>query len=73
MTTVNVLEEERTYPADYGPLSLHTGIPWGYRTNAEEIRAGDGEHQDRRGAEPVGVTHAAPRMPHTHWSPRVPG
>ncbi|MFJ8350486.1 hypothetical protein ACIQ9J_29800 [Streptomyces sp. NPDC094153] len=39
VTTVNVLEEERTYPADYGPLSLHTGIPWGYRTNAEQIRA----------------------------------
>ncbi|GED86010.1 hypothetical protein [Streptomyces sp. 6-11-2] len=39
VTTVNVLEQERTYPADYGPLSLHTGIPWGYRTNAEEIRA----------------------------------
>ncbi|NEY37039.1 hypothetical protein GTU99_33825, partial [Streptomyces sp. PRKS01-65] len=35
----NVLEQERTYPAEYGPLSLHTGIPWGYRTNAEEIRA----------------------------------
>ncbi|MEV7994890.1 hypothetical protein AB0O67_24155 [Streptomyces sp. NPDC086077] len=39
VTTVNVLEEERTYPVDYGPLSVHTGIPWGYRTNAEEIRA----------------------------------
>ncbi|MGI5138180.1 hypothetical protein [Streptomyces sp. CA-106110] len=39
VTTVNVLEEERTYPADYGPLSLHTGIPWGYRTNAESILA----------------------------------
>lgn len=39
VTTVNVLEEERTYPADYGPLSIHTGIPWGYRTNAEQIRA----------------------------------
>lgn len=39
VTTVNVLEQERTYPAEYGPLSLHTGIPWGYRTNAEEIRA----------------------------------
>ncbi|GAA1016791.1 hypothetical protein ACFQWA_14880 [Streptomyces thermogriseus] len=38
VTTVNVLTEERTYPADYGPLSVHTGIPWGYRTNAEEIR-----------------------------------
>ncbi|AEM80599.1 hypothetical protein [Streptomyces violaceusniger] len=39
VTTVNVLEEERTYPADYGPLSVMTGIPWGYRTNAEQIRA----------------------------------
>ncbi|MEV5395494.1 hypothetical protein AB0N26_04655 [Streptomyces cellulosae] len=39
VTTVNVLEQERTYPTEYGPLSLHTGIPWGYRTNAEEIRA----------------------------------
>ncbi|GHD84966.1 hypothetical protein [Streptomyces naganishii] len=39
VTTLNVLEQERTYPAEYGPLSLHTGIPWGYRTNAEEIRA----------------------------------
>ncbi|CAL9511120.1 hypothetical protein [Streptomyces sp. enrichment culture] len=35
---VNVLEQERTYPTDYGPLSLLTGIPWGYRANAEEIR-----------------------------------
>lgn len=39
VTTVNVLQEERTYPADYGPLSVHTGIPWGYRTNAEQILA----------------------------------
>ncbi|MEV7071661.1 hypothetical protein [Streptomyces sp. NPDC093990] len=39
VTTVNVLEQERTYPADYGPLSVHTGIPWGYRTNAEEVLA----------------------------------
>ncbi|MFI8989410.1 hypothetical protein ACIG63_31165 [Streptomyces antimycoticus] len=39
VTTVNVLEEERTYPADYGPLSVLTGIPWGYRTNAEQILA----------------------------------
>jgi hypothetical protein len=37
VTTVNVLEELRTYPAEYGPLSVLTGIPWGYRTNAEEI------------------------------------
>lgn len=39
VTTVNVLQEERTYPADYGPLSVHSGIPWGYRTNAEQILA----------------------------------
>ncbi|MFJ6591876.1 hypothetical protein ACIQPP_13940 [Streptomyces violaceusniger] len=37
VTTVNVLMEERTYPTDYTPLSIYTGIPWGYRTNAEEI------------------------------------
>ncbi|WP_333740845.1 hypothetical protein [Streptomyces sp. IBSBF 2806] len=37
VTTLNVLMEERTYPADYTPLSLLTGIPWGYRTNAEDI------------------------------------
>ncbi|RDD89120.1 hypothetical protein [Streptomyces parvulus] len=39
VTTVNVLEQERTYPSDYGPLSVHTGIPWGYRTNAAQILA----------------------------------
>ncbi|MFF0158703.1 hypothetical protein ACFYRY_14375 [Streptomyces sp. NPDC005263] len=39
VTTVNVLEEERTYPTDYSALSLHTGIPWGYRTNAQQILA----------------------------------
>ncbi|MET9108170.1 hypothetical protein [Streptomyces zhihengii] len=37
VTTVNVLAEERTYPDQYGPLSIHAGIPWGYRTNAQEI------------------------------------
>ncbi|MFF1927292.1 hypothetical protein [Streptomyces sp. NPDC058228] len=37
VTTVNVLSEERTYPSDYTPLSIYTGIPWGYRTNAEEV------------------------------------
>lgn len=37
VTIANVLVEERTYPSDYSALSLHTGIPWGYRTNAEEI------------------------------------
>ncbi|WP_328632793.1 hypothetical protein [Streptomyces sp. NBC_00356] len=35
--TVNVLERESTYPAGYEPLSIHTGIPWGYRSNADEI------------------------------------
>ncbi|MFD5272269.1 hypothetical protein [Streptomyces sp. NPDC058335] len=39
VTTVNVLMEERTYPTDYGTLSLLTGIPWGYRTNAENVLA----------------------------------
>ncbi|MGW0699248.1 ATP-binding protein [Streptomyces sp. NPDC002867] len=38
VATVNVLAKEETYPADYGPLSLHTGIPWGYRSNAEKIQ-----------------------------------
>ncbi|MEU6221110.1 hypothetical protein ABZ845_26915 [Streptomyces sp. NPDC047022] len=38
VTTVNVLHETLDYPEDYSPLSLHTGIPWGYRTNAEQIR-----------------------------------
>ncbi|MCQ4212374.1 hypothetical protein [Streptomyces longispororuber] len=35
--TVNVLEKETTYPTGYEPLSIHTGIPWGYRSNADEI------------------------------------
>ncbi|MGA4957303.1 hypothetical protein [Streptomyces lavendulocolor] len=39
VTTVNVLEAEITYPTDYAPLSLHTGIPWGLRTNGDEVRA----------------------------------
>ncbi|MFC8200304.1 hypothetical protein ACFUTV_33670 [Streptomyces sp. NPDC057298] len=39
VTTVNVLEQDRTYPADYSTLSVLTGIPWGYRTNAEQILA----------------------------------
>ncbi|MEN1886091.1 hypothetical protein [Streptomyces mirabilis] len=39
VTTVNVLQEERTYPSDYGTLSLLSGIPWGYRTNAACIVA----------------------------------
>ncbi|MFI9245823.1 hypothetical protein ACIGXF_25335 [Streptomyces sp. NPDC053086] len=39
VTTSNVLAEERTYPTDYGTLSVLTGIPWGYRTNAEQVLA----------------------------------
>ncbi|MCX4698672.1 ATP-binding protein [Streptomyces sp. NBC_01373] len=37
VSTVNALEAESTYPADYAPLSVLTGIPWGYRSNAEQI------------------------------------
>ncbi|MFI6950738.1 hypothetical protein [Streptomyces sp. NPDC050422] len=39
VTTKNVLEQEVFYPSDYSRLSIHTGIPWGLRTNADEIRA----------------------------------
>ncbi|WP_371791507.1 hypothetical protein OG285_17680 [Streptomyces sp. NBC_01471] len=39
VTTKNVLEQEVFYPSDYSRLSIHTGIPWGLRTNAEEIQA----------------------------------
>ncbi|MEU7551079.1 hypothetical protein AB0B01_01750 [Streptomyces sp. NPDC044571] len=39
VTTVNVLAAEVQYPSEYGALSVHTGIPWGYRTNADEILA----------------------------------
>ncbi|MCM2428804.1 hypothetical protein [Streptomyces sp. RKAG337] len=39
VTTANVLAAELTYPTDYAPLSIYTGIPWGYRTNAEQISA----------------------------------
>ncbi|WP_404959164.1 hypothetical protein [Streptomyces sp. 147326] len=39
VTTVNVLAAEVPYPSEYSALSIHTGIPWGYRTNAEEICA----------------------------------
>ncbi|MEV5952071.1 hypothetical protein, partial [Streptomyces sp. NPDC051993] len=37
VTTKNVLAELRDYPDDYGPLSLLTGIPWGFRTNGDEV------------------------------------
>ncbi|MFF1743655.1 hypothetical protein [Streptomyces mirabilis] len=39
VTTVNVLQDDRPYPNDYGPLSVLTGIPWGVRTNAELVPA----------------------------------
>ncbi|OAH11321.1 hypothetical protein [Streptomyces jeddahensis] len=39
VTTRNVLAETRTYPDDYGPLSILTGIPWGFRTNGDEVVA----------------------------------
>ncbi|MEV5280717.1 hypothetical protein [Streptomyces sp. NPDC052811] len=39
VTTANVLGELRTYPEDYGPLSVHTGIPWGFRTNGDDVLA----------------------------------
>ncbi|MZE55846.1 hypothetical protein GTY86_32135 [Streptomyces sp. SID5770] len=37
VTTVNVLAEEVTYPTDYAPLSLLTGIPWGLRTDGRPV------------------------------------
>ncbi|MFB6820318.1 hypothetical protein ACFCXA_01845 [Streptomyces virginiae] len=37
VTTVNVLEQEMPYPSNYGPLSILTGIPWGVRTNGDEV------------------------------------
>ncbi|WP_432165771.1 hypothetical protein [Streptomyces sp. bgisy031] len=39
VTSRNVLSELREYPDDYGPLSVHTGIPWGFRTNGDEVNA----------------------------------
>ncbi|OKH95309.1 hypothetical protein AB852_13220 [Streptomyces uncialis] len=39
VTTVNVLAGEIEYPTDYSPLSIHTGLPWGVRTDGREVRA----------------------------------
>ncbi|MGW6138089.1 hypothetical protein [Streptomyces sp. NPDC055140] len=39
VTTNNVLAEARAYPDDYGPLSVLTGIPWGFRTNGDDVLA----------------------------------
>ncbi|APE21698.1 hypothetical protein [Streptomyces venezuelae] len=37
VSTVNVLEGEVGYPADYSPLSINTGIPWGIRSDGREV------------------------------------
>ncbi|MFE1728614.1 hypothetical protein ACFW6X_00400 [Streptomyces bacillaris] len=37
VTTVNVLVNEITYPNDYAPLSLMTGLPWGVRPDGREV------------------------------------
>ncbi|MFE6835265.1 hypothetical protein ACFVFI_10590 [Streptomyces sp. NPDC057705] len=37
VTTVNVLAEDITYPTDYGPLSIHTGLPLGVRTDGRPV------------------------------------
>ncbi|MBZ9595692.1 hypothetical protein K7B06_11350 [Streptomyces erythrochromogenes] len=39
VTTVNVLAEDITYPTDYGPLSIHTGLPLGVRTDGRAADA----------------------------------
>ncbi|NEB79397.1 hypothetical protein G3I40_29885 [Streptomyces sp. SID14478] len=39
VTTRNVLSEARAYPEDYSPLSILTGIPWGFRTNGDDVPA----------------------------------
>ncbi|MET9572559.1 hypothetical protein ABZY34_26145 [Streptomyces virginiae] len=37
VTTVNVLAEDIAYPTDYGPLSVHTGLPLGVRTDGRPV------------------------------------
>ncbi|MFG3379260.1 hypothetical protein [Streptomyces sp. NPDC047999] len=37
VSTVNVLAGEIPYPADYSPLSIHTGLPWGVRSDGRDI------------------------------------
>ncbi|MFF7779489.1 hypothetical protein ACFZCG_34330 [Streptomyces tanashiensis] len=37
VSTVNVLVGEVGYPMDYSPLSIHTGIPWGIRSDGREV------------------------------------
>jgi hypothetical protein len=38
ISTVNIMADLVSYPDDYSPLSILTGIPWGLRPNSEEIR-----------------------------------
>ncbi|MFJ9430081.1 hypothetical protein ACIRQY_10465 [Streptomyces sp. NPDC101490] len=37
VATVNVLVNEIPYPADYSPLSIHTGLPWGVRGDGRDV------------------------------------
>ncbi|MGW6565032.1 hypothetical protein [Streptomyces sp. NPDC054975] len=37
VSTVNVIAGEIPYPTDYGPLSIHTGLPWGVRSDGREV------------------------------------
>ncbi|MFE5900787.1 hypothetical protein ACFQ67_25725 [Streptomyces sp. NPDC056488] len=37
ISTVNVLEREIPYPSEYGPLSIHTGLPWGVRSDGRDV------------------------------------
>ncbi|WP_329422370.1 hypothetical protein [Streptomyces sp. NBC_01268] len=37
VSTVNVLAGEIPYPSDCSPLSIHTGLPWGVRSDGREV------------------------------------
>ncbi|MFC8505560.1 hypothetical protein ACFU3J_01815 [Streptomyces sp. NPDC057411] len=37
VSTVNVLAGEIPYPRDYSPLSIHTGLPWGVRSDGRDV------------------------------------
>lgn len=37
VSTVNVLAGEIPYPTDYSRLSIHTGLPWGIRSDGREV------------------------------------
>jgi hypothetical protein len=38
ISTVNIMADLVTYPDDFSPLSILTGIPWGLRPNSSEIK-----------------------------------